>query len=238
MNHAFVIGFRCRGTDPLRRANLEFVAEYVRGLDLGPLYVVDDGRTGDDQWCRHAAYNKGARIAFDAGSDVVTFYESDMILPREQLTEAIAAAETIGLVVPFSERHELNERDSERIRSGQVHYSSCVGKLVLPKPRRTGAINTVSRATFDAIGQYDPLFEGSHWDDRAMHRAFDICAGPTRWIDGPSHHLYHLPGYEGAHLTDADRAATEANRRRFGMYKRATTPEQIRALTNAQARIQ
>lgn len=231
MSHAFVIGFRCRGTDPLRRANLHFVTDYVRSLDLGPVYVVDDGRTGTAQWCRHAAYNNGARLAFNAGANIVTFYESDMILPRQQLADAITAAHTTGLVVPFSERHELNERDSELIRADTVHYSTCVGKLVLPKPRRTGAINTISRETFDAVGQYDPHFDGSHWDDRAMHRAFDICAGPTRWIDGPSHHLYHLPGYEGIHLTDEDRAATESNRRRFGMYKRATTKEQVRALT-------
>lgn len=232
MTHAFVIGFRDRGTDPLRQANLEFVTAYVRGLDLGPVHIVDDGRTGVEQWCRHAAYNKGARGAFGGGATVVTFYESDMILPRQRIVDGIAAAtERPGLVVPFSERHELNAQDSDRIRAGQVDYQSCIGAVIKPKPRRTGAINIVSRDTYDLVGQYDEQFEGSHWDDRSMHRAFDVCAGPTRWITGPSHHLWHLPGYTGDHLTDEDRAATAANKARYRLYTQARTPNQIRELT-------
>lgn len=224
MTHAFVIGFRDRGTDPLRQANLEFVTAYVTSLDLGPVYLVDDGRTGNQQWCRHAAYNKGARLAFGDGADIITFYESDMILPRQRLVDGIAAAtESPGLVVPFTERHELNAHDSQRIRADEVDYQTCVGEVIKPKPRRTGAINIISAETYNLVGQYDEVFEGSHWDDRAMHRAFDVCAGPTRWINGPSHHLYHLPGYEGAHLTDEDRAATATNLTRYQQYLRART---------------
>jgi hypothetical protein len=65
-----------------------------------------------------------------------------------------------------------------------------------------------------------------------MHIAFDICAGPTRWIDGPSWHLYHLPGHEGTHLTPEDKAATARNKQRWQLYTQATTPDQIRRLTS------
>lgn len=231
MNHAFVIGFRCRGRDPLRRANLQFVEQYVRRLELGPVHVVDDGRAGDEQWCRHAAYNKGAQAAFGSGADVVTFYEADMIVPRNQLATAIALAQNGGLVIPFTERRELGPSESEQLRAGTKSPAECVPDAVKLHPRRSGAINVISRRTLDSVGRWDDQFHGSHWDDRSMLRAFDICAGPTQWVPGPSWTLYHLPGYTGRHLTDADRDATAANRRRYGRYLRAKTPEQIRALT-------
>lgn len=231
MNHAFVIAFRDRGADPLRKANLDFVLEYVELLGLGPIHLVDDGRAGIEQWNRHAAYNTGAHLAFQH-ADVATFYEADMLVPETQLITAIEwASQSPGLVVPFTERHEHNLQDSDRIRNGEVEPWSCTATVIKPKPRRTGAINVISRATYDLVGQYDPAFEGSWWDDRAMHLAFDMCTGPTRWVDGPSHHLFHLPGYTGGHLTPEDKQATTRNRRRFTRYERARTPEQIRYLT-------
>ena len=232
MTHAFIIPWRYRGNDPLRPANFEYTKAYVEALDLGPVYVASDGRTGEAQFNRHAAYNSGAGRAFKDGHTTLTFYESDMIISRDQLVEAITAAETrVGLVVPFTERHEHNAQDSERIRNHEIKPWDCRAKVIKPKPRRTGAINVISRQTYEAVGQYDPVFSGSWFDDRAMHLAFDMCAGPTRWVEGPSHHLHHLPGYTGGHLTFEDRAATARNRRRFNRYERARTPEQIRRLT-------
>lgn len=90
------------------------------------------------------------------------------------------------------------------------------------------------RATLDLIGQWDEGFEGNWYDDDAMKIAFELCAGPTRWIDGPAHHLYHLPGWKGDHLTAADRAATAANKARLRLYQRAEQPAQIRELTSGQ----
>lgn len=230
-----IIPFRDRGRDPLRRANLKRVLQHWDGYGAR-VNITADGLDGDQPFNRSRAYN----LAIAASpADIFILTESDMLIDYAQIDAAVeAAAATPGLVVPFTERHEHDPDASQAIREHRLDWRTATATVVRPKPRRVGAINVISRRTYNLVGRYDEQFCGTWWDDRAMHRAFDICAGPTRWIDGPSHHLYHLPGYEGAHLTDADRAATEANRRRFGMYKRATTPEQIRALTNAQARIQ
>lgn len=234
MSHAFVVAFRDRGIDPLRRANLDYVLTYIRTLDMGPVHLVDDGYTGTDQFNRHKAYNTGAHQAF-THADVVTFYEADMILPKHQLTQAITAAlEQPRLVVPFTARHELSPTTSACIRAG-ADYSLFKGHVVKPKPRRTGAINTISAKAYTMVGGYDETFSGSHWDDRSMHLAFDKTTNPTHWINGAAWHLYHLPGYEGAHLTTEDRQATQANRQRFHQYRQAKTPQAIRQLTTAHA---
>lgn len=219
------IPFRDRGRDPLRRANLDTVLKHWAGYDV---LVVDDGRIGDAQFNRSAAYN---RAASQTDSEVLVFSESDMLLDHDRLNEAIdAALERPGLVVPFTERHELNAPDSQKVRDG-AHPRSFRADVVMPKPRRTGAINVLTRETLTLVGRYDEAFEGSWWDDRSMHIAFDMCAGPTRWIDGPSWHLYHLPGYSGTHLTREDKQATARNKARWRLYTQATTPDQIRALT-------
>lgn len=226
-----VIPYRDRGTDPLRAANLARVLEHWADFDDSAVTVATDGRDGEVQFNRSESYNRAITAS---AADVFVLAESDMLIDFDLIEQAITLAEKPGLVVPFTERHEHGPDDSALIRAHRAHPDECTAPVVMLKPRRTGAINVLSRETYDLVGRYDPAFEGSHWDDRSMHRAFDICAGPTRWVTGPAHHLYHLPGYEGAHLTAEDRAATAANRRRFGQYQRAKTPAQIRQLTGAQ----
>lgn len=227
MSVAVIIPFRDRGTDPLRAANLTRILEWWAGY--AETIVVSDGNTGDEQFNRHKAYNLGAQ---QATADILAYVESDMMIDFRQMDEAItAAAENPRLVVPFTERHELSPDSSELVREHKIHPKDGRADKVKPKPRRVGAINVISRQALTMVGGWDEHFTGCWWDDRAMHRAFDVCTNPTQWIDGPAWHLWHLPGYEGQHLTAADIAATRANRRRYSRYERARTPEQIRKLT-------
>lgn len=232
MTAAVIIGFRDRGTDPMRQANLDRVLQHWDGWDV---LVVDDGLTGTAQFNRHAAYNRGAA---QTDADVLVYAESDMLIDHQQIGHGITAATTQpGLVVPFTERHELGPAESRWVRANAVDPATCRAQVIKPKPRRIGAINIISRTTLNMVGCWDEQFCGNWWDDRSMHRAFDLCAGPTRWIDGPAWHLWHLPGHTGPHLTDEDKAATAANRRRFGQYQRAKTATQIRALTQSQVEV-
>lgn len=227
MTVALVIPFRDRGTDPLRKANLNHVLAYWK--DFGhPVHVLDDGLTGNQQFNRHACYN---RAAHTLNADTLAYIESDMLVPYEQMTAAITAAQDHPhLVIPFTVRHELGPTDSHHVRQGADH-TTFHGQQVKLKPRRIGAVNVITRQALTLIGQWDEKFTGNWWDDRAMHHAFDICTAPTQWIDGPSWHLHHLPGHTGTHLTPQDRAATEANRRRYALYRQTHNPSRIRQLT-------
>lgn len=232
---AVVIPFRDRGHDPLRAANLVRVLEHwdTYWYEHAHLYIVDDGRTGTRPFNRSAAYNRGRRLAGSA--EVIVFAESDMLIDTEQIREAVDQAVSVpGLVVPFTQYHYLSEADSRHVRAG-ANPSQCAPESTMTNGRAIGAINVVSSTTLDAIGQWDESFEGSWYDDNAMKIAFEKCAGPTRWITGPAHHLYHLPGWTGDHLTDIDRAATRANRRRLAHYRHAHTPDRIRDLTTGRA---
>lgn len=228
MNVAVIIPFRDRGTDPLRSANLTRVLEWWSNFHAD-VRIVTDGRTGNQQFNRHQAYNRGAA---STDADILAFVESDMLIDFTQMDEAIAlATEKPRLVVPFTERHELSPDSSDLVREHKVKPEDGRADVIKPKPRRTGAINVVSREALDLVGGYDEAFEGNWWDDRSMHIAFDICTGPTQWIDGPSWHLYHLPGHEGTHLTAEDKAATARNKARWQRYRQADTADRIRKLT-------
>lgn len=227
---AIVIPFRDRGIDPLRAANLQRVLDHWKnyGADV---HVVDDGRDGTAQFNRHAAYNRGVD-ACGPDVDVVVFTESDMLIDYRQIIAAIdAARERPGLVVPFTQYRYLTPSESTGVRAGDLMPGQCHPESVMDNGASIGAVNVVSRATLDLIGQWDEGFEGNWYDDDAMKIAFERCAGPTRWISGPAHHLYHLPGWKGDHLTAADRAATAANKARLRLYQRAEQPAQIRELT-------
>lgn len=224
---AIIIPFRDRGRDPLRKANLEAVLRYWETYDW-PVFVVDDGRYRNRQFNRSAAYNNGAEAC---EADVMVYIEADMIVPSNQIQDGIKAAQAQpGLVVGFTEYRYLSKESSAKVLQG-VHPALLTPERIMPNGVSIGAVNIVSRKTLDLVGGYDENFEGSWYDDNAMKRAFDICAGRTRWIPGPAWHLYHLPGWQGSHLTDDDRAATRRNKARYARYADARTPEQIRALT-------
>lgn len=225
-----VVPFRDRGHDPRRAANLAAVRRWWEGSPW-PLYVVTDSREGDEQFNRSAAYNRGTEVAIAAGADVIVYTEADMLIPWTQVDQAItAAADRPGLVVPFSEYRYLSAKDSETVRMSQ-RPRAVIPETVMDDSSSMGAVNVVSTASLDAVGRWDESFEGNWYDDNAMERAFAVCCGPRRHIAGPAWHLYHLPGWSGAHLSDADRAATEANRLRWELYRAASTPDEIRALT-------
>lgn len=224
------VPFRDRGTDPLRAANLESVLAWWESSPWAA-HVVDDGREGDAQFNRSAAYNRGIELANAEGADVIVYTEADMLIPHRQIAQAVdAAIEQPGLVVPFTTYNYLSSFDSARVRHG-ANLAPILPERTMEDGASMGAVNVVSMDSLAAIGCWDESFEGNWYDDNAMERAFAICCGERRHVVGPAWHLYHLPGWAGEHLTDADRAATEANRQRWERYQAATTPAEIRALT-------
>ncbi|MCT7369449.1 glycosyltransferase family protein [Mycolicibacterium llatzerense] len=225
---AIIIPFRDRGGDNLRCANLVRVFEHWRSYNA-ELHIVSDDRTGTESFNRSAAYNAGARLT---DADVIVYAEADLIVDYWNITRAVELAQSApGLVVPFSRFMAINQLDSSHVRRHTLTPPRALATQVRGERKSIGAINVLSRQTLDQIGQWDETFEGAWYDDDAMARAFEVCCGPTRFIDGPGWHLYHLPGARGQHLTDADRAATARNKARYELYRQATTPERIRELT-------
>lgn len=224
MNAAVIIPFRDRGTDPLRAANLKVVRDWWESSPW-PVHVVDDGRTGDAQFNRSAAYNRAAAIV---DADVLVYSEADMLIPFEQISAAVELAQTPGLVVPFTAYHYLSPDGSDAVRAG-ANPAGVNPERIKDGGRSIGAVNVVSRATLEAVGGYTERTEGNWYDDDIMGHAFEICAGSTRWVDGPAYHLYHLPGWKGAHLTREDRDATARNRALWSQVRRLTIPDRVRA---------
>jgi hypothetical protein len=221
-----IIPFRDRGTDPLREANLKRVIRHWREEHLSDVTVVGDGRSGKELFNRSAAYNRGVRGLPDA--DGYIFAESDMLVSAKQVNEAVDLAhESLGMVVPFTTYRYQGPENSKMIRDAGWSPEDLKPKWVMPDCRSIGAVNVVSRATMDAVGQFDEAYEGNWYDDDGMKLAFDTICGATRFVEGPADHLYHLPGHRGKHLTDKEKQATARNQRRLGEYERAARTNNI-----------
>jgi len=206
---------------------LERVTYHWFGYDCECI-VASDGRDGDAQFSRGAAYN---RAAASTDADILIFSESDLLIDYDQIDRAVGLAVDLGLVIPFSWFMALSEVSSALVRARKADPADCSATLVKGHRGSIGAINVVSRATYDLVGGYDEICEGAWFDDDIMKIAFDVAAGPTRWVEGSAYHLYHLSGGAGSHLTPADREATSRNRLRLRRYQQARTAEQVRALT-------
>ena len=227
---ALVIAHRDRGRDPNRAANLESAVRWWRDYGIEPL-VVDDGRSGDDHWCRSAAYNRAARMV---DADIIVYSEADILIDLDQILAGVRLARRRpGLVVPFSRFMAMTEHDTDLVRRRVIDPSQAAAKQVRRERTSIGAVNIVSRRTLDLVGGgYDERFEGHAYDDDAMEWAFRHTCRPTRFVDGPAWHQWHVPGayYATPESTEADLAATERNRQRWNLYRRTTDPDRIRAL--------
>lgn len=233
---AIIIAFRDRGVDPLRQQNLDCVREHWAACGDWPVFVVDDGREGDAHFNRHIAYNRGAALT---DADVLCYLEADILLPYEQLHQAITSAtEAPGMVVAFSYQHKLSATDSMLVRAFQKQPTDCTPAAVINTKDNGinhGCAGVISRATLEMAGKWDERFEGHGNDDTAMAIAFDRCAGRVRCVPGIAHHLYHLD-YDpnltaGDHITPADKRAQQINQARLHLYQRARLPTEIRRLT-------
>lgn len=221
-----VIPFRDRGIDPRRAANLDVVLAWWWAHNLDPI-VVDDGLEGDAPFNRHRAYNFA--VAGHPGTEVFVFTEADMLIPAAQIHEGIEMAyKQQGLVVPFRQYRYLSDPTTANVRNSfhdtppevmaglieaQGYPFTVNPESTMDNGKSIGAVNIVSRATLETTGGFTEATHGNWYDDNIIEEGFAYLTGhKTRWVNGPAVHLYHLPGWKGDHLTDADKAATEHNR--------------------------
>jgi hypothetical protein len=225
-----VIPFRDRGLDMNRAANLEIVMAWWWAHGLEPK-VVDDGLAGDAQFNRHKAYNRA--VAENPEADIFVFTEADMLIPIEQINLGLRlTTRHPGLVVPFMRYLYMSKPTTEHIRdtfhdASTEDLAKWIGtraehpaSMFQMNPESTmedgssiGAVNIVSRETLDLTGGFTEATSGNWYDDRIIEEGWSFLTGHrTSHVPGPALHLYHLPGWTGDHLTDADKRATRNNR--------------------------
>lgn len=230
MKTAVVIPFRDRGTDLRRSANLEVVMAWWYGHGFEPI-IQTDGLSGDVPFNRHRAYNRA--VSGNPEADMFVFAEADMLIPPSQIKQAIDhAVHRLGLVVPFTQyrylsdttteiiRHAYKDLESEHIARWWACPPGMPGGLFQMEAESTmdggksiGAVNVMSRMTLELTGGFTEATSGNWYDDRITEEGFAYLTGNrTRWVPGPAVHMYHLPGWTGDHLSEADRAATARNR--------------------------
>lgn len=222
--------------DVNRQANLAKVLDHLCDTGL-PVYLCPDGKESGP-FNRSAAYNFGVK---NFPSEVYVFHEADMLVPLEQLDEAVKQAYLgLGLVIPFRRYRYLSEDVSRAVIAGFPAHQ-CFSEWDMDHGTAVGAVGVASDETIKWVGGWDEKFQGHGYDDRAMHRAFEVACGPTRYVEGDGHHLWHPMAYapwetdtDASHphnFTYAEVEATVKNRARAKKYQQATSPEQIRELT-------
>ena len=198
------------GGDPDRRAAQRYVVDYYQHLNIGPVIVTDDGnQTGP--FNRHAAYNRGLT---QTDLDLILWNEADTLIPADQIhTAAHLAAQAPGLVIPYTERHELDAAQAARVYHDQADPFTLDGAIVYANGSSIGQAGVTSRATLDAIGgRWDDGYAGWGYDDNAAILTFERCAGRTRWVQGRGVHLWHLPAFVAPTPEQAEATARNAAR--------------------------
>jgi hypothetical protein len=156
-----------------------------RGLLVFP---ADDG---GDPFSRACSINLAHDlVAAGVNPDVYLIADADVIVPEHQAIDAIdqAAAEP-GLVVAFDRYCYLTEYGTRLALDGErrrwwKHLQFTLDNTV-------SSCVAVSRETWDTVGGFDSRYRAWGSEDVQFEVTCATLAGPTRWVRGQAHHLWH-----------------------------------------------
>jgi hypothetical protein len=187
MRLSVVIPFRPR--DPIRDRNRVYVEDWLdRALGEPDTVLADD--PGRD-------FNRGR--ALDAGvpaatGDLLVLADADLIVPAHNLWAGVEAVENgAAMVVPFTRREELTAEATAKVLAGAAPEGLWGPEHLeyVMENRGTGGINILTRATFEAVGGFDPRFAGWGYEDSAFADAVETLVGRVEWLTGTAVHLWH-----------------------------------------------
>lgn len=157
-------------------AHLAIVADEV---------VVIDG--GGDPFSRGVSINAGVE---QATGDLIFICDADLLVPYEQLDEAIIMSRSFGMVIPFDEYLYLTSGATRRILDGAPLDPAAPARFRMKDS--VGGACVIRRATFDAVGGFDSRFRGWGGEDYAFWAAVNTLDGPVGRVEGPLYHLHHV----------------------------------------------
>lgn len=189
-----------------------------------PELPIVEGHHDTGLFNRSAAVNRASVLAGEW--DVALVIDSDVLCDPAHVRQAIATAARDGrLVVPFTVRHNLDQRGSARIMGGydgpwerhiaRNYYDQHSGVIAIP------------RTAWDTVGGFDESFAGWGMEDTAFAISVETLVGPLVHMDGELWHLWHPTAPEGHRGTPS----ANRNRARGARYQAARgDPDGIRAL--------
>ena len=180
-----------RGGDPFRERNLRYVLEWYDALHL-EVYFGDSG---------HESFNRGA--SRNAASEAAGPWKRALIADADCLAELNVvneafdlASETGKMMLPHDDWWGLSEKGTQKFMLDPSKYRNDPFLFHRLVPMRwgqskapSGAI-VLTHAAFDAIGGYDPDFQGWGYEDTAFLRDAEATVGTDR-LRGRLIHLYH-----------------------------------------------
>lgn len=208
---AVIIPWRDSG-DARRQRNLAYVRAYYQKLDMGPVILSGDGKE-DGHFNRQAAYNRGLT---QTSADTILWNEADTLIPLPQIMSAAQMAQSRpGLVIPYTERHELSPAQTGRVLQNLADPFDEPGEdRIFKHGTSIGQAGVTTRHTIELIGGWDENFQGWGYDDNAMLHVFSELAGKTRFVDGWGVHLWHPPAYRKPSKEAAQQTRRNAERNR------------------------
>jgi hypothetical protein len=172
-----------RDTSPERATACRVTSSALRELLPGsPLILADSGHT---VFNRSASRNTGIRHLPDA--EVVVVCDADLLLERQPLLDAVAAAQDGRLHYPFTHCWYLDERHTTRVLAGADPQA---GTAAAALHGAEGGVFVMQAGAWRGIGGMNEEFTGWGYEDNAFCAVASRTSGVRRHR-GVIWHLWH-----------------------------------------------
>lgn len=161
-----------------------------------PGWEIVEGEHTDGPFNRSAAINTAA----EGDWDVAVIVDADTVVDAEPVERGVALAARSGdLILPFDTRCLLSRQGTRRVLAGlSGPWDRWVAARQTPADsyEYVSGCQIVPRSLWDAVGGFDPRFEGWGGEDDAFTAACQALTGvdPRRArLSGSAWHLWHRP---------------------------------------------
>lgn len=160
---------------------------------------------------RAAALNTASKTAGEW--DVALVIDADVICDPQHVRDAVAMAAAQGrIVVPFTVRHNMNQRGSQRIMEGETGpWERWIAQNFHDQH---SSVIAVPRTVWETVGGFDETFAGWGMEDTAFALAAETLVGPLIHMEGEVWHLWHPTAPEG-HVGTPSAIANRARGARY-----------------------
>jgi hypothetical protein len=177
-----------------RKRNLDYLQKRCSILFPAAEIIVETDNSGNEDYCKGRAINNAAKRA---SREVLLIADADVVFTQEQILNSLPFLNDYAWVLPYTYLYKINQTMSNIVVKYPIDdnlpsLSTEAFLTILTRQNpRNGALQLLTKESFNAVGGYDERFVGWGDEDVAFCCALQSIVGKGYCYNDKIYHLWH-----------------------------------------------